>query len=284
MKILIITGMSGAGKSQTTKFLEDFGYFCIDNLPLQLLPKFSELYNKNEITLEKMACVIDIRNGEFYNELIKFKSNLSASGIKVELLFLDCSDEVLLYRYKQNRRMHPLVENGNNLEGIAKERKYMEQVRLHSDYIIDTTDLTPWKLKNELLDLFVTDRKNTGIKINIISFGYKHGLPSACDNIFDVRFIPNPYYVPELRFKNGNDEEVRKYVIEKDETKIFFDKLYEFSKAMFPFYQSEGKEILYIGIGCTGGKHRSVAVANELETLYSSMGYSVFVEHRDIDK
>lgn len=281
---MIITGMSGAGRTQATKFLEDIGYFCIDNIPTVLLPKFGELYTMNEMNIEKLALVMDVRGGDFFEDLFLFMKNMEKTGIHVRILFLDCADRVLINRYKENKRLHPLAPDGNNASGIRKERQRLEKLREKADYLIDTTALSIWDLKKKINDIFGADRRSAGMKINIISFGYKHGLPDACDLVFDVRFIPNPYYVPELRHFTGNDSNVKEYVLYSEETKVFLDKLFDLLKFLLPLYIVEGKEVLVIGIGCTGGKHRSVAIANETMRLLSSAGYTVSLEHRDIGK
>lgn len=284
LKFLIVTGMSGAGRTQATKFLEDLGYFCIDNMPPMLLPKFGELYILNEMKIDKLALVMDVRSGDFYNDLLKFMDEMKKVDVEVSILFLDCSDEVLINRYKENRRLHPLAQTGNNLEGIMLERQRLSSLKGQSDYIIDTTKFSVWDLKKEIASIFKDETSQLDLIVNLVSFGYKYGLPISCDLLFDVRFIPNPFYVPELRNYTGNDENVKEYVLYAEETKVFLDKLIDLLKFLLPLYQVEGKKTLTIGIGCTGGKHRSVAITNELAKLINNLGYKPSIEHRDIGK
>lgn len=284
MKLLIITGMSGAGKSHAVKFLEDIGYFCVDNMPPSLLPKFAELYLMSEAKLDKIAMVIDVRGGEMLKDIFPILEQFKEVNIKYDVLFLTCKDEVLINRFKENRRLHPLAPDGNILEGINQERIMLDEIRKIATYVVDTSNFTPRDLKKELNELFVLDRKTSGIKINIISFGFKFGLPSVCDLIFDVRFIKNPYYLPELRNLTGNDGAVFDFVLGASETRIFLKKLEDMLEFLLPNYELEGKELLVIGIGCTGGKHRSVAISNQLSKILSEKGYDVSVQHQDIGK
>ncbi len=276
--------MSGAGRTQATKFLEDLGYFCIDNMPPMLLPKFGELYLMNEMKTDKLALVMDVRSGVFFNDLITFMDDMKKANVDVSILFLDCSDEVLINRYKENRRLHPLAQSGNNLEGIRLERQRLSPLKGQSDHVIDTTNFSVWDLKNKMIELFKDDSSQTDLIVHVVSFGYKNGLPIACDLLFDVRFISNPFYVPELRHYTGNDERVKDYVLGADETKEFLKKLFDLLQFLLPLYQLEGKQALTIGIGCTGGKHRSVAIANELVKQLKVLGYRISLEHRDIGK
>ncbi len=276
--------MSGAGRTQATKFLEDLGYFCIDNMPPMLLPKFGELYLMNEMKTDKLALVMDVRSGDFFNDLITFMDDMKKANVGVSILFLDCSDEVLINRYKENRRLHPLAQSGNNLEGIRLERQRLSPLKGQSDHVIDTTNFSVWDLKNKMFELFKDDTSQTELIVHVVSFGYKYGLPIACDLLFDVRFISNPFYVPELRHYTGNDERVKDYVLGAEETKGFMKKLFDMLQFLLPLYQLEGKQALTIGIGCTGGKHRSVAIANELVKQLKVLGYRLSLEHRDIGK
>jgi len=284
MKLLIITGMSGAGKSHAVKFLEDIGYFCVDNMPPSLLPKFAELYLMSEAKLDKIAMVIDVRGGEMLKDIFPILEQFKNVNIKYDVLFLTCKDEVLIKRFKENRRLHPLAPDGNILEGINQERLMLDEIRKIATYVVDTSNFTPRDFKNELNELFVLDRKTSGLKINIISFGFKYGLPSVCDLVFDVRFIKNPYYVPELRNLTGLDRAVFEYVLGTSETSMFLIKLEDMLEFLLPNYSLEGKELLVIGIGCTGGKHRSVAISNQLSKILSQKGYDVSVQHQDIGK
>lgn len=284
MGFLILTGMSGAGKSQATKFLEDVGYFCIDNMPLKLLSKFAEMYKHSELTKKRTAIVTDIRSGDDFTDLYEFVDEIKRVGDTVRIVFIDCSSKVILNRYKENKRLHPLALDGNNVLAIEEERKKLSHLKEIADVIIDTSSYSVWELKKNIVKLFGTSENANSIKVNIVSFGYKHGLPSTCDLVFDVRFLNNPYYVEALKNLTGNDAAVRDYVLSSDNCREFMEKLEDIIKFLLPLYKSEGKEILEIGIGCTGGKHRSVAITNYLSDILIKNGYSVFTEHRDILK
>ena len=284
MSFLILTGMSGAGKTQATKFLEDIGYFCIDNMPLKLIPKFGEMYKRSEFTNKKTALVTDIRSGDDFTDLYHFIEDMNMIGEFVKVVFIDCSDTVILNRYKENKRLHPLAEDGDNVRAIEMERNKLAQLKAISDVIIDTSAYSVWELKKNIVKLFGTSEDENGIKLHVISFGFKHGLPQTCDLVFDVRFLDNPYYVAALKSLTGDDEPVRNYVMESPNCAEFLKKLIDMVDFLYPLYRAEGKEILEIGIGCTGGKHRSVAIANEITSIFKEKGYSVFKEHRDILK
>ena len=284
MSFLILTGMSGAGKTQATKFLEDIGYFCIDNMPLKLFSKFGEMYKRSEFTNKKTALVTDVRSGDDFSDLYHFIEDMKAIGEPIKVVFIDCSDSVILNRYKENKRIHPLAEDGNNITALEEERQMLAHLKELSAVIIDTSAYSVWELKKNIVKLFGTAEGEGGIKINIISFGFKHGLPQTCDLVFDVRFLDNPYYVAELKNLTGNDAPVRDYVMHLENCPEFIKKLEDMITFLLPLYRSEGKEILEIGIGCTGGKHRSVAITNELAERFEQKGYSVFSEHRDILK
>lgn len=284
MGILILTGMSGGGKTQAAKFLEDIGYFCIDNMPLKLFSKFGEMYRHSEIAQKKTAIVTDVRSGDDFSDVFKFIDDMKVSGESVKVVFIDCNDSVILNRYKENKRLHPLAQDGNNVLAIENERKRLAGLKQIADIIIDTSKYSIWELKKNIVKLFSTNDGKTGIKLNIISFGFKHGVPATCDIVFDVRFLKNPYYIDSLKYKTGNDEEVKSYVLGFDDCKAFIQKLKDMLGFLLPLYSNEGKEILEIGIGCTGGKHRSVAIVNELTAIMKEMNYSVFNEHRDILK
>ena len=284
MGILILTGMSGGGKSQAAKFLEDIGYFCIDNMPLKLFSKFGEMYKHSEISQRKTAFVTDVRSGDDFSDLYHFIDEMKNSGETVKIVFVDCNDSVILNRYKENKRLHPLAQDGNNVAAIEIERGKLAGLKDNSDIIIDTSTYSVWDLKKKIVKLFGTFEGNEGIKLNIISFGFKQGIPHTCDLVFDVRFLKNPYYVDELKHLTGNDEPVKEYVLNSENCKIFINKLKDMLDFLLPLYNNEGKEILEIGIGCTGGKHRSVAITNETVRIMKEKGYSVFTEHRDILK
>lgn len=286
MRFVIVTGMSGAGKSTTMKILEDLGYFCVDNLPLALFNKFVDLAfgsTKNEIS--QIAIGIDIRSGHFLMELDNIIDGIKASGKKCEILFLEASDETLIKRFKETRRSHPLTTMGRVDEGIAKEREALGFLKVKADYIINTDSLLVKELRGELEKIFVKNKEYKNIFINILSFGFKYGIPMDSDLVFDVRFLPNPYYVEELRPKTGNDKVVNDYVMNSPVSKEFEEKLVDMIKFLIPNYVAEGKNQLVISIGCTGGKHRSVTIANMLyNELKKNDDYGIKLTHRDIER
>ena len=284
MEFVIITGMSGAGRTQVTKFMEDLGYFCIDNIPTLLLTKFGELYEKNEMNLHKFALVMDVRGGDFVEDLYHFTDKMKAMGVAVQILFLDCADKVLVSRHKENKKLHPLAVDGDNLSAVTRERQLVSGLREHADHIIDTTNTSIWELKKRIHEIFATEDAKSRMKVNVISFGYKHGVPEQADLMFDVRFLPNPYYVAELRNQTGNDEAVSTYVLNSEGADAFLQKLEDLLKFLLPKYQEEGKEVLVIAIGCTGGHHRSVAISNEIFKRLSTPDMPVSLTHRDIGK
>lgn len=284
-QLVIITGMSGAGKTIAVQSLEDLGFFCIDNLPPVLIPKFAELIEQSNRNIGKVALVIDLRGREFFTALSEslrhIKENYSFS---IEILFLDCTDSVLVQRYKESRRKHPLAPEGSPLEGIQMERKLLEELKDMATQVIDTSNMKPQQLK-ENIALRFTNARRPGIFINIISFGFKYGIPIDADLIFDVRFLPNPHYVEQLRPKTGQDMEVFEYVMKWPETQQFLEKLLDMIHFLLPQFSKEGKSQVVIGIGCTGGKHRSVAVAEYLgKALGSSETEAVRVSHRDVNR
>ncbi len=283
MKFILITGMSGAGKSTTLNFFEDSGYFCVDNLPPALISKFAELCLHSE--LNKIAVVCDIRGGKFFDALTEKLNYLEANQINHEILFLEASDKALVDRYKETRRRHPLEEEGRVLDAIREERKRLEQLRGKAHNVIDTSSISIKELKQKLRrDYIGGDEDLQSLTINIISFGFKYGIPLDADNVFDVRFLANPYYVDSLRELTGKDKEVEDYIMKWPITKRFYDKFFELIEFLIPEYEKEGKSHLSIAIGCTGGHHRSVATAIQLKDFLDSQGYKVTVNHRDINK
>lgn len=264
MELVIITGMSGAGKSQAIKVLEDINYYCMDNLPPALLPNFAELCKSSSMDVSKVAVVADIRGGIFFEDLFNSLKELENKGIKYSILFLDASDEDLIKRFKELRRPHPLSYAGTITDGIAKEREKLEEVKKKSNYIIDTTNMKLGRLKEEILNIFLKGNIYHNLSITVISFGYKYGLPKDSDLVFDVRFLPNPHYIDHLRNFTGNDKSVQDYVMSFETTSEFLDKLFDMLKFLLPLYIKEGKSSLVIAIGCTGGKHRSVTISNYL--------------------
>lgn len=285
MRFVILTGMSGAGKSTALKIMEDIGYFCVDNLPIALIEKFAELADMQDAELQKVAVGVDIRSGQFLGELQDILSDLNKNGKKFDILYLDSSDEVLVKRYKETRRTHPLAGSERVDRGIREERKRLEFLKNQADYIVDTSNMLTRELKAELEKIFVQNQDYKNLFITIVSFGFKYGIPTDSDLVFDVRFLPNPYYVEGLRAKTGNDSEIQKYVMQFPEAEQFLDKLEDMIKFLIPNYITEGKTQLVIAIGCTGGKHRSVTLANGLyERLKSQKEYGLKMEHRDIHK
>ncbi|NLU53100.1 MAG: RNase adapter RapZ [Clostridiaceae bacterium] len=284
MEFLIITGMSGAGKSLCVKYFEDIGYFCVDNLPPSLIPKFAEVTVQGNSKIEKIALIIDIRGGAMFLDLMPALENLSEMGIKYKILFLDASDAVLIKRFKETRRMHPLSQDSRVIDGIAEERRILQPIKEKADYVIDTSNLMPRQLKEEIIDLFLEGKSFKGLIVTIESFGFKYGIPFDCDLVFDVRFIPNPYYISDLKPKTGKDSDVADYVMSFPESKAFLNKLTDMISFLLPYYVKEGKRQLVIGIGCTGGRHRSVTIANKLFSRLKQNDFSVVVEHRDIDR
>lgn len=286
MRFVVVTGMSGAGKSTTLKMLEDMGYFCVDNLPIPLLDKFSQLIIAGDSDdVQNIALGIDIRSGKDINKINSMLEQVQKQGLRYEILFLDADEEVLVKRYKETRRTHPLSGSGRVENGIREEREKLNFLRISADYIIDTSQLLTRELKSELEKIFVKNQKFSNLVITILSFGFKYGIPSDSDLVFDVRFLPNPYYYEELRPLSGNDAPVNDYVMGFDTAKEFLQKLSEMVRFLIPNYISEGKNQLVISIGCTGGKHRSVTLANQLYyELLNSEEYGIRIEHRDIGK
>lgn len=285
MRLVIVTGMSGAGRTTALKMLEDAGYFCVDNLPVPFIDKFAELTASGNSEITKVAIGIDIRSGKSLSQLEQILEHLTAEHINYEILFLDASDDVLVKRYKETRRMHPLAESGRVEQGITLERERLGFLKKHADYIIDTSQLLTRELNAAIGDIFLGHQEYDNIYLTILSFGFKYGIPADADLVFDVRFLPNPYYLEELRPKTGNDPEIQQFVMNSPEAGEFLDKLEDMVRFLIPNYIKEGKNRLVIAIGCTGGKHRSVTLTNALyERLKKNQKYGLRVEHRDIDK
>lgn len=285
MRFVIVTGMSGAGKSTALKMLEDMGYYCVDNLPLPLISKFAELTNTSNSEISKVALGIDIRTGQALRELEHVFENMLLSGLNYEILFLDASDEILVKRYKETRRSHPLAGEGRVDSGIQMERKKLDFLKKQADYIMDTSNLLTRELKTALEKIFVNNQEYKNLFITVVSFGFKYGIPSDSDLVFDVRFLPNPYYIDDLKPKTGNEKEVQDYVMGFDLAHEFLNRLDDMIRFLIPNYIIEGKNQLVISIGCTGGKHRSVTLANQLYDRLKGAGeYGIKVEHRDIEK
>ena len=285
MRFVIVTGMSGAGKSSVLKMLEDAGYFCVDNLPVPLLPKFAELVSSQEQeTTSLVALGVDIRSGEGLATVNKVLDNIKDLGVNYEILFLDCEDAMLIKRYKETRRQHPLAIGERLEDGIKNERKKMKFLKQKADYIMDTTQMLVRDLKTEIDKIFVKNEPYQNFYVTVLSFGFKYGIPTDADLVFDVRFLPNPYYVEDLRPKTGNEQEVRDYVMNCKEYDLFLTKITDLLTFLTPQYIKEGKNQLVVAIGCTGGKHRSVTVARGIHEHLLEKNYSVKIGHRDISK
>lgn len=285
MRFVIVTGMSGAGKSTALKMLEDMGYFCVDNLPIPLMPKFAEMISTPDSEVSNVALGIDIRGGQAFHNLEKNLKQIDEIGIHYEILFLDAGDDILVKRYKETRRQHPLGGDGHIDRGIAKEREKIAFLKMQATYILDTSKMLTRELRLELEKIFVEGKDFKNLYITVMSFGFKYGIPQDADLVFDVRFLPNPYYIEELRPKTGNDAEVRDYVMESDKAQEFLSRLTGMIEFLIPNYILEGKNQLVIAVGCTGGKHRSVTLANALyQFLETKENYGVRIEHRDIGK
>lgn len=284
MRFVIVTGVSGAGKSQAIKYIEDMGFFCVDNMPPALIPKFAEICFQSGDKMSKVALVTDIRGGELFKDLFPGLTALKEAGFSYEILFLEASDKVLIKRFKESRRLHPLAPEGRLIKGINEERKILKDIKAQANHVIDTSNLTPRQLKEEIANIFVDGKTFKGMIINIISFGFKYGIPIDCDLVFDVRFIPNPYYIDSMKRLTGQHETVKEYVLSCSETGAFLDKLGDLLEFLLPNYIKEGKSQLVIGIGCTGGKHRSVAIGDALYKILEGNHHRVIIDHRDIDK
>ena len=282
MRFVVVTGMSGAGKLTAQKMLEDMGYYCVDNLPVPFIVKFAELIYESE--RDKVVLGIDVRADQSFDEIMQALKDMKDKGYSYEMLFLDASQQTLLKRYKESRRNHPLAMDGRVEDGIERERKILAKTKKSADYVIDTSHLLTRELREELENIFVKNENYKSLMVNISSFGFKHGILQDADLVFDVRFLPNPYYVEELKHKTGNDKEVQDFLMQYDEAHIFLDKVKDLLDFLIPNYIKEGKNQLVIGIGCTGGKHRSVTLANE---IYKALNdddkeYGVTINHRDI--
>ncbi|SKA87003.1 UPF0042 nucleotide-binding protein [Clostridium sp. USBA 49] len=285
MRFVIITGLSGAGKTQAVRCLEDLGYFCVDNLPATLIPKFAEACYQTDGKIDKIALVIDIRGGKFFDNLFESLNFLKEQNFNYEILFLDANDETLIKRFKESRRKHPLAPEGRILNGINMERNRLKELKDRANNIIDTTKLSPRELRDKLISIYSEEGQvENKLIITVLSFGFKYGIPVDSDLVFDVRFLPNPFYIPELKPFSGNDKEVYNYVFNFEETKIFINKLEDMIEFLIPNYLKEGKRQLIISIGCTGGRHRSVAIANELYKRLKNKGHNITIDHRDINE
>ncbi len=284
MRFIIVSGMSGAGKSTALHMLEDMGFFCVDNLPVALLPSFGKITYDRKVDVNQVAVTVDIRSGEHLEGLTEQLEVLRELGIRYEILFLDADTATLVKRYKETRRTHPLAKESRVENGILKEREMVSFIRKQADYVIDTSSLLTRELKQELEKICVEEESYGNFIVTFLSFGFKYGIPADTDLVFDVRFLPNPYYDPALRPLTGNDREVQEYVLGCKESQIFLNKLEDMLKFLIPLYLDEGKYHLVVGIGCTGGRHRSVTMANAIYRRLKDLPYSVRMEHRDVNR
>lgn len=281
MHTIIITGLSGAGKTQAIDCLEDMGYYCIDNMPPALIKSFIDLTDAGH-TIDKVAFVVDVRSREFFDDFHSVLEEMDRAEMEYKLLYLEASDRVLLQRFSETRRKHPLSDGGTVLAGLSRERELMKDVRAAADHIIDTSNIKVAQLWTEIRQLVTSDEGQSTFMINIMSFGFKNGTPAQADMIFDSRFIPNPYYVQSLRKLTGNNQKVSHFVLKHEITQDFLEKVLALIEELIPYYMKEGKYGLTIGIGCTGGHHRSVAVANEIYHRLRERGHRAVIEHRDL--
>ncbi|MBI5207895.1 MAG: RNase adapter RapZ [Candidatus Firestonebacteria bacterium] len=284
MKLVIITGLSGAGKSQTIKYFEDLGYFCIDNLPVMLIEKFIEICSKTEKTIDKVALVIDIRAGEFLDSFCNVLENLEHVGFGYDIVFLEAQDKVIIRRYSTTRRKHPLGGNSTIWDNINEERKILTRIKEKATLIIDTSDLTLHELRDIIANKFIDKDEIGKILITLYAFGYKYGIPLDADLVFDVRFLPNPFYIEGLKPLSGKSDRIKEYVLGNEISQKFLKKLNSFIDFLIPKYISENKAYLTIAIGCTGGKHRSVVIVDEILRHLSKKNYSARTIYRDIEK
>lgn len=284
LEFTIITGLSGAGKSEAIRCFEDIGFFCIDNLPANLIPKMAELCSLPGSNIRRVALVSDVRGGEFFDALFESLRELKNKDIKYQILFLEASDQEIVKRFKETRRRHPLAEGGQIIEGIKRERRILQSLRGSADMIIDTSDIETFQLRDKIRSSFLGKQKQQGILITVVSFGYKYGVPIDADLVIDVRFLPNPHYVDSLRKLCGEDEPVKDFVLKRPETQTFLKQFREFLIFLLPHYISEGKTHLTVAIGCTGGTHRSVALANKIKDFLLEKNYNVVVRHRDVGR
>lgn len=284
MRFVVVTGISGGGKSTVLKMLEDMGFYCVDNLPISLIEKFMELIAMPGSEVTKVALGLDVRAGQSFEDAARVLKALKEKGYELEILFMEANESVLIKRYKETRRVHPLAEDGRVAEGVHRERKILEEIRKEADYVIDTSNLLTRELKEELERIFVKNEEYNSLMITVMSFGFKYGIPADADLVFDVRFLPNPYYIEELKPQTGNDKAVRDYVMNSGEAETFMKKLIDMIDFLIPNYIKEGKYRLVVAIGCTGGQHRSVTLANELyERMVNKGNYGMKLYHRELE-
>lgn len=285
MQFVIVSGLSGAGKSKTASFMEDLGFYCVDNMPADLIPQFAQLCLATKGRYERVALVTDVRGSLTFEGLFKALEGLNQMQLQYTILFIEADTDVIIKRYKETRRKHPLTKDGSDLiEAVERERKLLEPIRNRANAIINTSNLSTAKLRGEVINRVAGDLRDQAMTVSVMSFGFKFGLPMEADLVFDVRFLPNPHYIPELRHKTGLDAEVRDFVFSYQQTKDFVTKVEDLLAFLLPSYVDEGKTNLVIAVGCTGGKHRSVSVARELGEFASKRGYAISVSHRDLGR
>jgi len=284
MQVVIITGLSGSGKSTALRALEDIGFFCVDNLPVVLLPKFIQIQSSASKKISQVAIVMDLREESFLEKYHDIFNTLKEKGYTIDIIFLDSSDEALLHRFSETRRVHPLAVKGSVIDGIHDERVKLEKLKGMADHILDTTSHNVHQLKDAIQRIYLSSTSGKRLTIDVSSFGYRYGLPVDADMVFDVRFLKNPYFVQELKAFDGHHKRVRDYVLASEDSQVFVQKLFELMAFLMPLYEKEGKTRLNIAVGCTGGKHRSVVMTNELAVYFTNKGYRVNINHRDINK
>ncbi len=284
MRVVIITGLSGSGKSTALRALEDIGFFCVDNLPVVLLPKFLEIQSEPTKGIRQVAMVMDLREKGLLARYPRIFTRLNEKGYRIEILFFDASDEAILHRFSETRRSHPLAPRGSLMDGITQEREKLAPLKGMADKVIDTTSCNVHQLKDVVQRHFLGATPEKRLVINVTSFGYRYGLPADADIVLDVRFLPNPYFVEGLRALDGHDPKVRDYVLESEGGKVFLGKLVDLMAFLIPLYENEGKSRINIALGCTGGHHRSVVMANHLGAYFTDKGYFANIAHRDIGK
>lgn len=283
MQFIIISGLSGAGKSKAASDLEDLGFYCVDNMPAEMIPQFASLCLATKGRFEKVALVTDVRSSMTFDSLFQSLDRLDEMHLEYSIFFIEASTEVIIKRFKETRRLHPLMRDGTPmLEALERERTLLEPVRNRANVIIDTSSLSTGRLRSLLIDMVAGGMHERAMTVSVVSFGFKHGIPLDADLVFDVRFLPNPYYIPELKNKTGLDEEVRSFIFQYQQAKDFLDKLEDLMNFTLPQYMEEGKTDLVVAIGCTGGRHRSVAVAHALSEFIAKRGYSTVLSHRDM--
>ena len=284
LRVVIITGLSGSGKSTALRALEDIGFFCVDNLPVALLPKFLSIQSDPAKEIARVAMVMDLRERGFLEKYKRIFIRLREKGYRIEVLFFDATDEAILHRFSETRRSHPLSPHGSLMEGISLEREKLASLKKMADKVFDTTSCNVHQLKDVVQRYFLGESPGKRLVIHVTSFGYRYGLPADADMVLDVRFLPNPHFIEELRPRNGHDSMVRQYVLESEDGRIFIGKLFDLMAFLIPLYEKEGKSRFNIALGCTGGHHRSVVMANHLGAFLADKGYFVNISHRDIGK